>query len=119
MPYARRGKVGATARSSCKLASQQATLLAKNIKRQIEGKPLLNFKYKDKGSLISLSKSSSVGQIMGNLSKDFTFEGKVARLLYISLYRMHQIVLHGLLRTGLIILRDRLNKSTSPKLKLH
>jgi NADH:quinone reductase (non-electrogenic) len=100
-------------------ASQQATLLAKNIKLRLEQKALLNFEYKDKGSLISLSKSSSVGQIMGNLSKDFTFEGKVARLLYISLYRMHQIVLHGFLRTGLLILRDRLNKSTSPKLKLH
>ena len=100
-------------------ASQQATLLEKNLKRSITSKELLDFKYKDKGSLISLSKHNSVGQIMGNLSKDFTFEGKVARWLYISLYRMHQLVLHGYLHTALLVVRDRLNRRTGPKLKLH
>ena len=100
-------------------ASQQATLLAQNLKRSITSKELLDFKYKDKGSLISLSKHSSVGQIMGNLSKDFTFEGKVARWLYISRYRMHQLVLHGYLHTALLVVRNRLNRRTGPKLKLH
>ena len=100
-------------------ANQQATLLGKSLKRRVQGKPLLEFHYKDKGSLISLSKKSGVGNMMGNLSKDFTFEGRIARLLYISLYRMHQVVLHGLLMTGLLVVRDRLNKSTGPKLKLH
>ena len=100
-------------------AHQQATLLAKSIQRRLQGKPLLSFVYKDKGSLISLSKNGSVGNIMGNLSKDFTFEGKAARFMYITLYRMHQFTLHGVFRTMLLILRDRINKRASPTLKLH
>jgi NADH dehydrogenase len=85
----------------------------------VHGKPLLDFVYRDKGSLISLSKAGSVGNVMGNLSKDFTFEGKVARFMYITLYRMHQYTLHGFFRTALLILRDRLARRTGPKLKLH
>lgn len=100
-------------------ANQQAKLLADNIYKHLQKQPLKDFVYRDKGSLISLSKASGVGDLMGNLSKDFTFEGKVARLLYTSLYRLHQVVLHGYLITGLLILRDRLNKTTGPKLKLH
>lgn len=100
-------------------AHQQALLLARSLQNRLEGKPLLDFVYRDKGSLISLSKSGSVGNIMGNLSKDFTFEGKVARMMYVTLYRMHQYTLHGLFRTILFILRDRLARRTGPKLKLH
>lgn len=100
-------------------AHQQALVLAKSLQNRLENKPLLDFVYRDKGSLISLSKSGSVGNIMGNLSKDFTFEGKMARLMYITLYRMHQYTLHGLFRTILFILRDRLARRTGPKLKLH
>ena len=100
-------------------AHQQALLLAKSLLNQLNGKPLLPFVYEDKGSLISLSKGGSVGNIMGNLSKDFTFEGKIARLMYVTLYRMHQHTLHGTLRTLLLILRDKINRRASPTLKLH
>ncbi|MBA55307.1 MAG: FAD-dependent oxidoreductase [Pseudomonadales bacterium] len=100
-------------------AHQQAKLLAKSLHRRLEGKDPLPFVYQDKGSLISLSKKGSVGNIMGNLSKDFTFEGKVARFMYITLYRMHQFTLHGVFRTLLLILRDRINRRASPTLKLH
>jgi NADH:ubiquinone reductase (H+-translocating) len=40
-------------------------------------------------------------------------------MVYISLYRMHQIAIHGLIRTGLIMLGGRLNKWLRPRLKLH
>lgn len=100
-------------------AHQQAMLLAQSLLGSLKGKPLKTFVYKDKGSLISLSKQSSVGNLMGNLSKDFTFEGKVARWMYISLYRMHQYALHGFFRTLLLIARDRINRRTGPNLKLH
>lgn len=100
-------------------AHQQALLLAKSLQNRLAGKPLLDFVYREKGSLISLSKSGSVGNIMGNLSKDFTFEGKVARFMYITLYRMHQFTLHGFFRTLLLIMRDRLARRAGPKLKLH
>ncbi len=100
-------------------AHQQAKMLARSLVGTLKGKALLEFKYEDKGSLISLSKYSSVGNIMGNLSKDFTFEGKVARWMYVTLYRMHQYTLHGTFRTLLLIIRDRINRRASPHLKLH
>ena len=100
-------------------AHQQAMLLAKSLQFKFAGKPLLEFVYKDKGSLVSLGKRGTIGNIMGNLSADFTFEGKIARFLYISLYRLHQYVLHGGFKTALIILRDLLNRETGPTVKLH
>ncbi|MGL5320971.1 MAG: FAD-dependent oxidoreductase, partial [Aeromonas veronii] len=46
-------------------------------------------------------------------------EGYIARLVYISLYRMHQIALHGYVKTGLIMLVGRINRVLRPTLKLH
>lgn len=100
-------------------AHQQAVLLAKSLRGNLQGKALESFIYQDKGSLISLSKRGSVGNIMGNLSKDFTFEGKIARFMYVTLYRMHQYTLHGPFRTLLLMVRDRINRRASPTLKLH
>ena len=101
------------------VASQQATVLAKSLIQMVNGKPLVQFIFKDKGSLISLSKHSSVGQIMGNLSGDFTFEGKLARLFYVTLYRLHQFAIHGYWKTALLIIRDVINRRTGPTMKLH
>lgn len=101
------------------VAAQQAHYLAKSLIRQQRGKGIKAFKYKDKGSLVSLSKTGSVGQLMGNLSGDFTFEGKLARWFYVMLYRLHQRSLHGTFRMLLLMLRDRLNKRTNPTIKLH
>ena len=67
-------------------AHQQAKLLTKSIIGIVNGKPPLPFIYKDKGSLVSLGKTGSIGNIMGNLSQDFTFEGKLApAALYLSI----------------------------------
>ncbi|CAA0094976.1 NADH dehydrogenase [BD1-7 clade bacterium] len=101
------------------VASQQATYLAKLFVGLLNGKDMKPFKFRDKGSLVSLSTEGSVGNIMGNLSKDFTFEGKVARFLYVSLYRLHQKTLHGSFTTLLLMLRDALSTKTGSRLKLH
>ena len=101
-------------------AHQQATLLAKSLTQQLlSDKPLLEYRYRDYGSLISLSSFSAVGNLMGNLTGSVMLEGWLARMFYISLYRMHQITLYGLPRTLLLMLADRLSKSTMPRLKLH
>lgn len=100
-------------------AHQQATLLAKNLTRLIEGDDLLTYKYRDYGSLISLASFSAVGNLMGNLTGSVMLEGKLARLFYISLYRMHQMALYGVPRTLLLMLSDRIGRSTEPRLKLH
>jgi NADH dehydrogenase len=46
-------------------------------------------------------------------------EGKVARLFYLSLYRMHQVALHGVARAAVIWLLDTVSRAMKPRLKLH
>jgi NADH dehydrogenase len=100
-------------------AHQQASLLAKSLKLRIEGNALPEYRYRDYGSLISLSTFSAVGNLMGNLTGSVMLEGWLARMFYVSLYRMHQIALYGVTRTLLMMLGDRIGRSTEPRLKLH
>ncbi|MGB4074200.1 NAD(P)/FAD-dependent oxidoreductase [Pseudomonas sp.] len=100
-------------------AHQQASLLAKALKLRIDGKALPEYRYRDYGSLISLSTFSAVGNLMGNLTGSVMLEGWLARMFYVSLYRMHQVALYGMTRTLLMMLGDRIGRSTEPRLKLH
>ena len=101
-------------------AHQQASLLAKSLKLRIEGQSQLpDYKYRDYGSLISLSSFSAVGNLMGSLMGSVMLEGWLARMFYISLYRMHQMALYGTLRTLMLMLGSRIGRGTEPRLKLH
>jgi len=101
-------------------AHQMASHVYKNIKRIDKNKPALNYEYVDYGSLVSLSTYSTIGSLMGNLTKGSMFiEGRLARMVYISLYRMHQIVIYGRAKTLLFILVNQINKRLRPNLKLH
>jgi NADH dehydrogenase len=101
-------------------AHQMASLVAKNIIATLSNKPLSDYKYTDYGSLVSLSNYSTVGSLMGNLTKgSMKVEGRIARLVYISLYRMHQVALHGYMRTALMALVQSINRILRPRLKLH
>ena len=100
-------------------AHQQASLLAKSLRLKISGQSLPEYRYRDYGSLISLSSFSAVGNLMGNLTGSVMLEGWLARVFYVSLYRMHQMALYGVARTLLLMLSDRLGRSTEPRLKLH
>lgn len=101
-------------------AHQMADTCYHNIRAQLDGKSLKVYRYKDHGSLVSLSNFSTVGNLMGNLSGGSLFiEGRLARLVYVSLYRMHQVAVHGYLKTGLVMLSGSINRWLKPKLKLH
>ena len=101
-------------------AHQQASLLAKSLKLRIEGSlQLPDYKYRDYGSLISLSSFSAVGNLMGSLMGTVMLEGWLARMFYISLYRMHQMALYGTFRTLMLMLGSRIGRGTEPRLKLH
>lgn len=101
-------------------AHQMATTCYRNICARLEERPLKVFHYKDHGSLVSLSGYSTVGSLMGNLTRGSLFiEGRVARLVYISLYRLHQIAVHGYLKTGLMMITGGINRWLKPRLKLH
>ncbi|MBY4887010.1 NAD(P)/FAD-dependent oxidoreductase [Pantoea sp. B9002] len=101
-------------------AHQMASRALENILAQRKEKPLKAYVYKDHGSLVSLSRFSTVGSLMGNLMRgSMMVEGRIARFVYISLYRMHQIALHGYFKTGLMMLVGSLNRVLRPRLKLH
>jgi len=101
-------------------AHQMAAVVAHNIVARHKNKAPKDFVYKDFGSLISLSRFSTVGNLMGNLMRGSVFvEGWLARMFYLSLYRMHQNAVHGPFSTLLIILGDRIYKATRAELKLH
>ena len=100
-------------------AHQQANKLVRSIARKLKGKSLRNYAYRDYGSLVSLSEYTTVGNLMGNLTGDIRVEGWVARLLYRSLYRLHQRALFGTLRAGLLLVADFLTRPTRPRTKLH
>ena len=100
-------------------AHQQANLVVRSIIGKLKGKAPGNFRYKDHGSLISLSTHTAVGNLMGNLTGNIMLEGLLARLFYISLYRLHQVAIYGKWRTGLIVIKDLLERRIRPRLKLH
>lgn len=99
-------------------AYQQAMLLAKNLTARLQGRPMRPFVYRDYGSLISLS-YSSVGSLMGNLLGTVMIEGFFARLTYLSLYKKHQLALHGIVWVMLVTLINLIRLKTEPRLKLH
>ncbi|MCP3697837.1 MAG: NAD(P)/FAD-dependent oxidoreductase [Aliivibrio sp.] len=101
-------------------AHQMASHAFKNIVAKMTDREMKPYVYKDHGSLVSLSNFSTVGSLMGNLTKgSMMVEGRIARVVYISLYRMHQIALHGVFKTTLIMLVGRINRVLRPNLKLH
>ncbi|MDO6563518.1 NAD(P)/FAD-dependent oxidoreductase [Amphritea sp. 1_MG-2023] len=101
-------------------AHQMAALVYKNILLSQQGKPLQEYIYKDHGSLVNLSRYSTVGSLMGNLTKGSMFvEGRLARLVYISLYRMHQVAIHGWLKASAVYFAQKIGGSVKPKMKLH
>ena len=101
-------------------AHQQASHMYNQIERLLEGKPLEPFVYRDFGSLVSLGKYSTVGSLMGFLvGKSMFIEGYFARLMYRSLYKMHQTALHGSAPTLWRSLAGLVSQRAEPGVKLH
>lgn len=101
-------------------AHQQAAHLARQLERRLRGQPLKPWRYRDFGSLVSLGGFSTVGNLMGALiGGNLWVEGLFARLMYLSLYKMHQVALHGLWRTALGTASRLLSRGTEPRVKLH
>ena len=101
-------------------AHQQASHLVRQLRRRLEGKPLQPFVYRDFGSLVSLGHYTAVGNLMGFIGgRSLFIEGLFARLMYRSLYQMHQRAIHGVSKTALDTTARLLTRGTSPRVKLH
>jgi len=99
-------------------AHQQSDFMVRQLGHLLAGRPLKEFQYRDFGSLVSLGKYSTIGSLMGSLiGRSFMVEGYFARLMYRSLYKMHEAALHGRGRTllGLFARGAR----PAPTVKLH
>jgi NADH dehydrogenase len=101
-------------------AHQEASHLLGSIARRLEGRPPGPFRYRDFGSLVSLGEFSTIGSLMGFLSgRSYRVEGWFARMMYLSLYKMHLYALHGPLGVILDTLARLLKRGTEPRVKLH
>ncbi|WP_431280985.1 NAD(P)/FAD-dependent oxidoreductase [Humitalea sp. 24SJ18S-53] len=101
-------------------AHQQASHMYNQIVARLDGKPLTPFVYRDFGSLVSLGKYSTVGSLMGFVvGKSMFIEGMFARMMYRSLYKMHQSALHGHVPTVWRTIAGLLSQRAEPGVKLH
>lgn len=101
-------------------AHQMASHIYRQIRRKLKGEPLEPFKYRDFGSLVSLGHHSTVGSLMGFVTgRNMMIEGLFAKLMYRSLYKMHEWALHGFWKVSLDSLSRLLTRRTEPHVKLH
>lgn len=101
-------------------AHQEAKTLARSLERMLQGQPLLEFSYRDYGSLVSLGDYSAVGNLMGAISRGSLFiEGHIAKWMYWWLRKHHQIAVNGLFHTWLTTWGDLINRVRNPRIKLH
>ncbi|HYD80167.1 MAG TPA: NAD(P)/FAD-dependent oxidoreductase [Paucimonas sp.] len=101
-------------------AHQQASMLAKSLARMLEGKPLLEFTYRDYGSLVSLGNYTTVGSLMGAIMSGSVFiEGLIAKWMYWALHKQHQVAINGMFHTWLSTWAETINRVRNPRIKLH
>ncbi len=101
-------------------AQQMADHVLGQLARVQKDAALTDFVYRDKGALVSLARFDTMGSLMGNLvGGQMAIQGRLARLAYMSLYRMHLLSVHGWLRGPVHIVSSEISKATRPALKLH
>lgn len=105
---------------TAQVASQQALHLVRHFPGWLlNGRELPDFRYRDFGSLVSLSEYNAFGTLgkFGFFKGGF-IKGRFAQLSYSLLYCRHQIQLHGLTRSTLLWGAERLNGLVRPRIRL-
>jgi len=114
------GKEGAQVPPRAQSAHQQASHMVKQIENRLRHRPLAPWRYRDFGSLVSLGDYSVVGNLMGGLvGPNLWIEGWFARMMYLSLYKMHELALHGFWKVTLDTAARIITRRTEPHVKLH
>jgi NADH dehydrogenase len=114
------GKKDETVPPRAQAAHQQASHMVKQLRRLLRGRPLLPWRYRDFGSLVSLGEYSTVGNLMGALTGgNLWIEGWFARIMYLSLAKLHELALHGFWKTALDTAARLITRRTEPHVKLH
>ena len=119
-PWPEAGVEGALVPPRAQAARQQALLLVKTVKARLAGRPLPVFHFRDFGSLVSLGELSAVGSLMGRLiGGSIVIQGLIARWMYTSLYKLHQVSIHGYVRVAFDTIGRFLRRRMEPRVKLH
>ena len=119
-PWLGQQKQGTILPPRAQVAHQQATFLGRAFKARLKGKPLPEFRFHDFGSLVSLGELSAVGNLMGRLlGGSLLIQGLIARVMYASLYKMHQVSIHGVFRVVFDTIGRFLRERLEPRVKLH
>ena len=119
-PWPHAGKPDARVPPRAQAARQQGQMLVKTIEARLAGRPLPVFRFRDYGSLVSLGELSAVGNLMGSLiGGNMLIQGLIARWMYESLYKLHQVSLLGVFRVTLDTIGRFLRGRATPRVKLH
>jgi len=100
--------------------NEEAAHMVRQIELRQGGKMLQPFRYRDFGSLVSLGRHSTVGNLMGFLfGRGLFIEGLFARLMYHGLRLGHERALNGSLNAIVAVLARTLSRRIGPVVKLH
>ena len=87
---------------------------------RLAGRPLPVFHFRDFGSLVSLGELSAVGSLMGRLiGGSMLVQGLIARWMYASLYKLHQVSIFGVTRVAIDTMSRIVRQRLEPRVKLH
>jgi len=106
---------------TAQVAHQQATYLSKTLRPGRSSQRPIPFRYEPKGFLVSLGANDAAAEFP-KLGKDGpapSAGGALAKLLYVSLFHMHRLALHGPVRAMELALADAIRRMAIPPIKLH
>jgi NADH dehydrogenase len=104
--------------ATAQVAHQQASYLVRLLAPGSRRDPG-PFAYKSRGTLVSFGKEPAAGEIPIASRSQVTFNGRVPKLLYMSLQLMHRAKLIGWTRALTLLVADRLRRVMAPPVKLH
>jgi NADH:quinone reductase (non-electrogenic) len=105
---------------TAQVAAQQAEYLARHLPEWIlQNKPLPGFKYRNFGSIVSLSDYDAFGTLgRFGFFPGGVIRGRLAQLSHAMLYRRHQQALHGFRTATLLWTAEQINGLVKPSIRL-
>jgi len=105
--------------ATAQVAHQQAVYLCRRLAQSPSQSSMKEFRYRDRGSLVSLGAQSTAGELPIARRRVWTFNGTLPKFAYLALQIMHRATLIGWRRSVMLMLADGLRRSVAPPVKLH
>ncbi|WP_298444894.1 NAD(P)/FAD-dependent oxidoreductase [uncultured Ferrimonas sp.] len=111
---------GSFAPPRAQTARQMALVVANNLisLHRGESTPLQEYVYQDLGSIVNLSRFSTVGNLFSCFRGGLAVVGGPARFVYASLYRRHLWTMHGPVKGVFMLALNGMQRYLRPQLKL-